>query len=322
MKALKFFSLFIMAEAISANGEENCSELRQPEKAQTGENGVTETTGNGINQCDDCDLECEDIADGFITQYILSPKGTYSPREHEKESWGSDVDHRIEQEDQHDAIYQLLKNTTPGVRWREGLFYMLKENKSEASTRKCLAFLHSNALNGIKALEKGHGESVHIENNPAPKCLTCPDWMMVMEGLNFDLTSPGAVRDIAHVDVTVGKKTDTKVLTGFCHLMKAMLDMTWTNLRSIPCFENIEGQCLHDTLAALCSGYGIDESDGCEIEEMGNKYPFLMKSLGFRRTDKHSRLQWQRPDPDKEFQCFCLTFQGLFRSADKMESVL
>ncbi|XP_060605269.1 uncharacterized protein LOC132757842 [Ruditapes philippinarum] len=274
------------------------------------------------NGTEEDDLRDEDIADGFISDIFTGTKGTYNPRQLEIESWGTDLDARLDQEDQHEDINQLLQNTAPDARWRKGLFYILKECKSEASTRKCLTFLHSNVTNGITATEKGFGETVQIGNNPDPKCLTCPDWMTVMEGLNFELTSPDSVRHIEHVDVTVGKKTETNALTGFCHLIKAMLDMTWTNLQLMSRIENSEGLFLNNTLAALCSGYGIQECDRCQIEDLDSKYPYLMKTLGFRRTDKKSKLLWQRPDPDNQFQRLCLTFHGLFRATDNMESIL
>lgn len=75
-------------------------------------------------------------------------------------------------------------------------------------------------------------------------------------------------------------------------------------------------------LAMLCSGCGIDASDRSCIEEIENRHPFLIKSLGFRCSNKQSRLQWQLPDPDNEFQNLCLALHGLFRDAENIESIL
>lgn len=302
------------------NGQET-SDIRSQTEGPLEDKAVYEARENGSERCGDNDL---DFADGFISNYLKNNKGTYKPRESERECWGTDVGQFIEPDpdDEHEKIYQLIMNTAPEVRWRRGLFCILQENKAETSTRKCLTFLHSNVLSGIKATDAGCGESILINEDSAPKCLTCRDWMDIMEGLNFVLTSPDFTGSMEHVDIKVGAKTDKDALAGFCYILQALLNMTWTNLQTIPRLEAEEGKTLHNILALLCSGCGIDESDRPFIDELESRYPFLMKSLGFRRINKHGKLRWQRPDSDKEFRLLCVAFYGLFCSAERTETVL
>ena len=44
-----------------------------------------------------------------------------------------------------------------------------------------------------------------------------------MDGLNFELTSPGTVRNIDYVDVCIGEKTNSETLEGFCSVVKCLM---------------------------------------------------------------------------------------------------
>ena len=80
---------------------------------------------------------------------------------------------------------------------------------------------------GINQIDDGAeaGSSVDIDTGSAPEGISCADWMRVMEGLGFELTSPGTVRDIDYVDVAITERTKDEALKGFCCLMHTLLGM-------------------------------------------------------------------------------------------------
>ncbi|KAL4223444.1 hypothetical protein ACF0H5_016915 [Mactra antiquata] len=255
--------------------------------------------------------------DGIISDFFKY-KGSYNPREQEVET-NPTYTHpgKFEtKEDINDLLYLLIRKTSC-IDWREGLMYMLKDAVSEHKTRQILAFLHANALSGIKALDVGgYGTSIIINSNLAPQCMQCQDWMRVMEGLNFDTTSPGSVRDINYVDVAIGKHSEQKSLEGFCHLMKAMLNLSWTNLRFMTLIKSDEGIFLCNMMQALSSGCGIKSDCKKAIAELMGKYSHLMKCLGFIKHGQH--IQWETLGENTEFINLVHTLHGLFRSTESV----
>ena len=78
------------------------------------------------------------------------------------------------------------------------------------------------ACEGLKANQKGEGESVYFDISSAPDELCCTDWLDIIDGLSFTTSSPGTVRDISYIDVQIGPQTDEKVLKGFCCFMDSL----------------------------------------------------------------------------------------------------
>lgn len=296
---------------------QNCNEVERKLEAQT--HNLNRDSEQDATEEENCD-----VADGFIKDIFKPAQGRYTPRQLEVESWGPSQGKPEESADYHESITELLRHTGPETRWREGLLSMLWEASSEQNTRKCLVFLHANVASGIKVLEEGKAGNrvVFIDINSAPECVKCSDWMTVIQGLKFKLTSPGAQYNIADVRVTICQSTNQVALEGFCYLLRSMLDMSWTSLQQIIKLDNEDGQVLNNTMAMLCSGYGLDGNNNTAINDLETRYPYLIKSLGFLRQTPYDQLQWQRPRPDDEFKCLCYTIHGLFRSTCNLESFL
>lgn len=70
----------------------------------------------------------------------------------------------------------------------------------------------------------------------------------------------------------------------------------------------------------LCAGCGMDSGCREAVKELMSKRPYLMKCLGFAQN--HGSFQWQNLGENPEFLSLLRTLNGLFRSADSVESVL
>ncbi|WAR02069.1 hypothetical protein MAR_008627 [Mya arenaria] len=235
---------------------------------------------DSLNEPGNIEEESEDLPDGFLSHF--KNNGKYNPRESEDVTNKGCPDISTSDEP-HDDILRLIQTSLPDVKWRLGVFNVLTECQSEQDVRKSLAFLQRNVSSAIKVSAKGQGTIVPIEENSAPTCLKCSDWMAVMDGLGLEITSPGSTSNIDFVDVTIGESSD---------------------------------------LAALVAGHGINEVSRPALEEVESRFPFLLRSLGFRCDKEWSPLKWERPDIREEFDALCIVFHGLFRSLHEMQTII
>ncbi|WAR02043.1 hypothetical protein MAR_008601 [Mya arenaria] len=108
--------------------------------------------------------------------------------------------------------------------------------------------------------------------------------------MGLETTSPGTTRNIDYVDVTIGQHTDVNCLNGF---------KLW-NPSSLPSLE---------------AGNEIDAACRRSLNDLWSRFRFLLRSLGFKRLNERSPLQWERPVSGfrEEFDSLCIVFRGLFR---------
>ncbi|XP_052798694.1 uncharacterized protein LOC128230460 [Mya arenaria] len=274
---------------------------------------------DSLNEPGNIEEESEDLPDGFLSHF--KNNGKYNPRESEDVTNKGCPDISTSDEP-HDDILRLIQTSLPDVKWRLGVFNVLTECQSEQDVRKSLAFLQRNVSSAIKVSAKGQGTIVPIEENSAPTCLKCSDWMAVMDGLGLEITSPGSTSNIDFVDVTIGESSDVDSLKGFKSIMDSLLKMSWTNIQQLTRLNMEEGELIYHTLAALVAGHGINEVSRPALEEVESRFPFLLRSLGFRCDKEWSPLKWERPDIREEFDALCIVFHGLFRSLHEMQTII